>query len=228
MSYYYNYYLGYKKDGVLYPMGPFDRKGKLACVLWKSRSFASDLHEDFRIADDKQTSIELRESLLSDDTLESCRKANIPYTDEELKELAKFYGNDVNNVPKKELKTYEEALNEHEDIRYLPYEKLPSTNFIKEGYVQYSQIGDEEEDDFYDVISPHEYAERLKIASTLGDIPKKDCEGNEFPRLSEYIYHKWIDYNSREWESFLITNAMENFKDYHVDADEYVIIETEG
>lgn len=229
MSYYYNYYLGYKKDGILYPMGPFSRKGKLECLLWKSRSYASDLHEDFLLADEKEVSDELYETLLNDSAIEECKKANIPYTEEEIETLANYYGGDKKNVPAKELKTYREALIEKNDqIRYLPLDKLPEGSIVKEGYVRYSEIERADEDGIYDVISPHEYAERLKTAIALGDIPKVDDEGNPFPRLSEYVYHKWIETDSREYESYLLRMMAENFRDYEVQEDEIVIIETEG
>lgn len=47
MGYYYNYYIGKIRDGKIYPLGPFDENGKIYPVLWRSRSFASDLHDDF-------------------------------------------------------------------------------------------------------------------------------------------------------------------------------------
>ena len=47
MSYYYCYYIGYEKDGLIYPLGPYDAFGKLQPTVCKSRSFASDLHESF-------------------------------------------------------------------------------------------------------------------------------------------------------------------------------------
>ena len=47
MSYYYNYYLGYVKDGRVFSLGPFDYSGKLKALLSRSRSFASDLHDRF-------------------------------------------------------------------------------------------------------------------------------------------------------------------------------------
>lgn len=47
MSYYYTYYLGYKKDDKYHVLGPFDDSGKLCPVLIKSRSFASSLHDRF-------------------------------------------------------------------------------------------------------------------------------------------------------------------------------------
>lgn len=228
MSYYYNYYLGYKKDGKFYPMAPYDRKGKLESILWKSRSFASDLHEDFRIIKNEDISDELYKAMLTDDCLKDCKEANIPYSEERLKELAKFYGGDVKNVPQKKLKTPREAMADCIIIRYLPIDSLPEGKLIKEGYVQYSEIECGEDEGFSDVITPHEYAERLKIAATLGDIPKKDCEGNEFPRLSDYIYHKWIDSDSKEYEAYILRDQAELFRDYSVDEDELVILETEG
>ena len=47
MSYYYNYFIGYESGGKIYPLGPYDSFGKLRYVVSKSRSFASDLHNDF-------------------------------------------------------------------------------------------------------------------------------------------------------------------------------------
>ena len=48
MSYYYNYFIGYKDgENKIYPVGPFDMDGKIHPVLSRSRSFASDLHEEF-------------------------------------------------------------------------------------------------------------------------------------------------------------------------------------
>lgn len=47
MSWYYTYYLGYRKDKMIYPYGPFDKDGNWKCVLCLSHSFASDMHEDF-------------------------------------------------------------------------------------------------------------------------------------------------------------------------------------
>ena len=60
MSYYYNYYIGYQKDGKLYPVGPFDQEGKLHSAITKSRSFASDLHTLFTKVSEDAISFELR------------------------------------------------------------------------------------------------------------------------------------------------------------------------
>ena len=65
MSTYYNYYIGYrdKDTGLLYPLGPFDCFGNLKAVISRSRSFASDLHDDFYPIDDDNVSKELKENL---------------------------------------------------------------------------------------------------------------------------------------------------------------------
>ena len=60
MSYYYNYYLGYVKDGRVFPLGPFDYSGKFKALLSRSRSFASDLHDRFFRIKDEMISDELR------------------------------------------------------------------------------------------------------------------------------------------------------------------------
>lgn len=62
MSYYYNYYIGYESDGKLYPLGPYNSFGQLCDVISKSRSFASDLHEDFYNIESEQISDELRKN----------------------------------------------------------------------------------------------------------------------------------------------------------------------
>ena len=61
MSYYYNYFLGYIKDNKVYPLGPFDNKGKIHAIISRSRSFASDLHDDFLPIDEELLSDELKE-----------------------------------------------------------------------------------------------------------------------------------------------------------------------
>lgn len=61
MSCYYTYYLGYRKDGKIYPFGPFDKDGRFQPVFYCSSSFASDLHNDFYFIIEDEFSDELRE-----------------------------------------------------------------------------------------------------------------------------------------------------------------------
>ena len=59
MSYYYSYYIGYISGGKAYPLGPYSSTGKLKAAVCKSRSFASELHNDFLILGKDQYSDEL-------------------------------------------------------------------------------------------------------------------------------------------------------------------------
>lgn len=67
MSYYYNYCIGYKKDGKLYPWGPYNADGKLEPMISHSRSFASNLHEEFHVVAEKEISDELRKEFEYED-----------------------------------------------------------------------------------------------------------------------------------------------------------------
>lgn len=63
MSYYYNYYLGFRdQNQMIYPLGPYDCDGKLHSLITESRSFASDLHEDFYCVQEKTITPELRKA----------------------------------------------------------------------------------------------------------------------------------------------------------------------
>ena len=63
MSWYYDYYLGYRDiiNRKIYPLGVFDDKQIIHPVLTRSKSFASSLYENF---DPIKTS-EISEELLS-------------------------------------------------------------------------------------------------------------------------------------------------------------------
>lgn len=60
MSYYYNYFIGYKRDNKFYPWGPYDANHELQYVVCCSRSFASDLYEDFYDIPENSYSEELK------------------------------------------------------------------------------------------------------------------------------------------------------------------------
>lgn len=79
MSTYYNYYLGYLKEGKIYPMGPFDYAGKLCSASSKSRSFAdANLYDLFS---------PIPENMLSDELLKHLKNSQfsplqyLPYED---------------------------------------------------------------------------------------------------------------------------------------------------
>ena len=199
MSYYYNYYIGYKKDGKVYPWGPYDAEGKIQPMVSRSRSFASDLHEDFYTVKDEMISDELRK--------------DFEYTDYNGK---KYF-----------------------DVKYLPEKELPAGSYIKTGYFLISDVKAYEEgeyfDGFYDRLSPEVYAAKLQHEMMFGkNQPEKDDEGNEYtePNASDYMFYAYPDYNSKEYETFILRELIEALRDYHhigTDSDiEYVVLETEG
>lgn len=67
MSYYYNYYIGYRHEDKIYPFGPYNSLGELKDVISRSSSFASDLHEDFYPIKEKEISDELRKEFEYED-----------------------------------------------------------------------------------------------------------------------------------------------------------------
>lgn len=206
MSYYYDYYIGYRKKGededIVYPLGPYDYQGKLKSVLCKSRSFASDLHEDFtRISNDKVTK-ELLNALEWEDT-----KGAI--------------------------------------IKYLSVKDLGSSDFIKTGYFlikdieTYYKYKDEcsigDLDIFYDKLTPELYALKMQneLAFNVQEAPiTKDDEGYEVEThlCRDYAFFSYPDYSSKEYEIFVIKNALSVYDtyDYKTEDIEFVIIETEG
>ena len=60
MSTYHCYRIGYLHEGKLYPLGPYDAFGNMKEALEKSRSFASELYEDFNYVPKEMVSDELR------------------------------------------------------------------------------------------------------------------------------------------------------------------------
>lgn len=67
MSYGYYFYAGYLKNDKIYPLGPYNDKGELRYILYRSSSFASDLHERFYEISDGMVSDELRSKFESTD-----------------------------------------------------------------------------------------------------------------------------------------------------------------
>ena len=116
MSYYYNYFIGYAKDGKIYPWGPYDAKGKLNPAIVRSRSFASDLHEDFSPVPEKKISDELRKEFEYEDW-DGTKRFEVKYLP--VKDLPTgtyiktgyFLINDVINYEKSNDETFEDFYN---------------------------------------------------------------------------------------------------------------------
>ena len=198
MSYYYRYYIGYKKDGKIYPWGPYNANGKLEPMINRSRSFASDLHEKFHTIYDKEISEELRKEFEYEDWNKTKRI----------------------------------------DVKYLPEKDLPTGSYIKTGYFLIKDVESYENDEygnfegFYNVISPEVYAAKFQHEMMFGkNQPKKDDEGYEYtePNASDYMYYAYPNYETKEYESFILRQLIEALRDYRLDNDiEYVVLETES
>ena len=198
MSYYYNYYVGYMFGGKMYPWGPYTAKGEIVPVLSISRSFASDLHEDFWRVEDEMLSDELRKEFEYDDW------------------------NGEKRV----------------DVKYLNVKELPHGSYIRKGYYLIEDVKafeadeDGDFDGFYDSVNPTVYVVMLDNEIKFGK-PKrmKDDYGEwYYPKsASDYMYYAYPDYNSREYEAFILRFVVEAMRDYNLPKDtEYVILETEG
>ena len=200
MSYCYNYYIGYELDGKIYPWGPFDASGQIVPVISRSRSFASNLHDSFYNVPEEKVSEDLRN---------------------------KFEYKNWND---------DKVL----DVKYLLVDDLPKENYIKRGYFLISDVKayeDEQEpaffDGFYDTIAPEMYAIKLQHELLFGKeaVEKRDEEYNEIidHAASDYMYYAYPDYSSKEYEAFILREAVTMLENYRFPKEvKYVILETEG
>lgn len=200
MSYYYNYYIGYKRDGKIYPWGPFTGNGELFPALTRSASFASDLHDDFYDVKDEEMT----------------------------EELKKHFSYEVG----------EDEI-EFERVKYLPVKELPTGSYIRKGYFLIKDVEEYESDDepgwfdgFYDNLTPQVYAAKLEKQLKFGpNKPKKNEYGELYTEhdASDYMYYAYPNYESKEYESWLLRKFADVLHDYDLGKDvEYVILETEG
>ena len=203
MSWYYSYYVCYKdKDNILYPLGMFDYTGHMRPVFSKSRSFASDLYERF---------IRIKSAdMISDELMRAWR---MDYYEE---------------VTKKDLLPY---------VSYLPLKELRYGNIEKRGYFLIEDIqaylkDDYSEDIFYDYLTPELYAIKMESEQKYGPPPPTtDCGGYEYTPHSvrDYAYFVYIDYNSEEYETKQLLDAMEIYEFVDIpDEAERVIVLSQG
>ena len=194
MSYYYNYYIGYREldTNKIYPLGPYDSFNKLKCVLSRSESFASDLHELFDPVPEDQVSDSLRNE---------------------------FEYEDYNG-------------NKKVDVKYLLLKDLPDGDFVRTGYYLISDVtayeqDNDEFDGFYERLSPQIYAAKLDAQLKFGATNSRNEDYQEH-NASEYMFYAYPDYNSKEYECFMIWSAYSMLQNYAANNIEYVVLETEG
>lgn len=202
MSYYYNYYLGYKdkEDGLFYPLGPFDNNGKINCVFYKSRSYASDLHEDFYNMKEEDYSEQLKNVFSFEDY-----EKKIVYEDLAYLPLSELPSSDYIKKGYFLIKDVERYLEDENRLYNM--------------------------DIFYDHIDSELYSLMLKNELSIGPRTQEyDCEGEPLEQHScaDYVYFAYPDYLSKEYECHLLNNAASIYEDITYKGKEIVVLKTEG
>lgn len=204
MSEYINYYICKKKKdtGVIYPLGPFDDKGRFICALWKSRSFYTDLPDLFTVVSKDQISDELIDSI--------------------------FYSSKNKDDLKKDL-----CDGSYYSFHYCPIEELGSKDFIQSGYYLVDDIkryelslkGECEFDDFYECLSPTLYCQMLMSENSSKYIREYDCEDSKMKvkHASDYAYYMYPNYQSKEYEAFVLYTIADTLTSLHED-NEYDVV----
>ena len=191
MSWYVDYYIGYRTpEGKIYPLGVFDCFGKLQPVLTKSKSFTSDLWEDFSQVTLEETTDELRQHF--------------------------YNGNPFSWKEESE----EEKMSKPPWCFWMYLDDLPTGDYLKRGYYLQDEISQYERfeeyfDGFYDMLTPAEYARKMESELKFGvPKPEKDAKDNEIEVHScgEYSYYVYPDYESEEYETFMIKSAASIFE----------------
>lgn len=195
MSVEYNYFVGYKKDGKIHILGPYNHNKELCPVLNKSRSFASKLYELFRPVRDDEISEELADEFMEHDSY-----SNASYLD--CRVLA------YKDLPSDDFIKSGYVL-----------EKQVMDSFKEDEYFDgfYDVLSPEE----YAVKAEHE----LKYGWTKPDdteseyLSEADCHS-----AKEYVFFAWPDYSSIEFDAFVIRNAVSNLAGCDIIAADLFII----
>ena len=204
MSWYYSYYLAYRQNNIIYPLGMFDYKGHIRPVFSKSRSFASDLYEDFWRIDNE--GIKLSEEFVKAIRSEYCMGGNDD-----------FDTTFVSYLPANKLHYYKQ-------IEKRGYFLIDDINrYLEDEYA---------EDCFYDYLSPEVYAMKMESELKFGPPqPSKDDEGYEYTPHSvrDYAYFVYIDHNSIEYETNQLLDALDIYEFTEIpDGAEAVFVLIEG
>ena len=203
MSYYYNYYAGYKKNGKIYPLGPFNSAGELVPIISRSRSFASDLYEDFRPMKDEVASEEL--------------KSKFGYTD--------YKGNFIFEAKYLSFKDLSD-----ESFIKTGYFLIDEVSAYEQAIEKRCGFGEEF---FSERLSPTVYSAMVTHENRLGKKKKNDEDENEdedsYERTaSDYMYYAYPDYSSKGYEIDRIKFVFYMLWTSEIECDDYVVLETEG
>lgn len=209
MSYYYSYYIGYRdSSGKIYPYGPYDAFGKIHPIIERSRSFASDLYEDFYAISEECYSDELKKQLgyKDEDSNEYCITAKyLPFSQIPSGDYIKSGYFLIDNV-----KNYLKGNYDTEDLFYNMISPTIYAEMLRNELTFGKNVFDGNVED---------------------DIEKEEL--NKGLNASDYMQFSAPDYCSREYEAFIIRQFVDTFEDWEFFNDkenphEIVIIETEG
>lgn len=204
MSWYTNFYLAYQtKEGKIYPYGPFDYKNDYKCIHSTSRSFTTELKNNFDQVTEDQLSKELIDNIYGIDISELdicnkkcmgvCKVSDLPKENDFIKS-GYFLIRDI--------KQYKED----NDSYNLFYERLdPDMYIIKLENEQKFGIQKEAVNEYGETYTPHQ------------------CR--------DYTYFMYPDYNCMEYELFkikLIINTLDGYLYNIPEGAEMVIFKTEG
>ena len=201
MSYYYNYYIGFIKNGKIYPLGPYDHRGELSPALSRSASSASDLHESFQFVAENQISDELRKAF----------------------EYEEYNGNKVMRVkylPLKELPSGSFIKTGYFLIENVNrYEKDDDFNAEDLAWDSVDPVT-------YAAMMKNEIV--FGQPKPKLDIEGNELEVHS---ASEYMYYAYPDYRSEEYEAHIIRQFADALEFYDKEEQcfvELVVLETEG
>ena len=204
MSYYFSYYLGYEKDGRIYPLGVYDCEGKIHSVISRSASYASDLHYEPVPVPDGMASEELRKEFMCKD----------------------IWGNDVLGIKY----MYLDDLPSGDFVKSGYCLEEDVEEYLGSG-ADGSDMFDLD-DIRYNMLTPDEYAAKAAHELKHGrPKAKKDEFGEVIPVHSckEYMYFMFPDYYCAEWEAYIIRTAALMYEYAKVtEGARIVVLMTEG
>lgn len=200
MSYYYNYYIGYEKDGKFYPLGPYDDRGKLKSALSISRSFASDLHDDFLWVKEEQISDELRKEF-EYESFDGERTMNLKYLGFQNLPCGSFIKKGYFLI--EDIKCYEAR--KEVSVWDIFYDYLSPEVYVAKAQNE-AKFGPPKKkyDEFGDDITEHSAA--------------------------DYMFYAYPDYESKEYEAHILMTFVDSLFSYSRFKleSQIVILETEG
>lgn len=199
MSYWYTYYIGYELNGVVHVAGPHYKESQKAMpALAKSRSFASDLHDDF---------YNLSENKMGDDV-----KYQFTYTDWEGKEALEK----VKYLPIEQLPSVNFVKMGYYLIQDIQrYQK----NKVVEREYFYSMISPE--------VYLAKVENQMKFGPNPEREDVFSNKIRE-PDASEYMFYAIPDYDSKEYESSILHQVVDMVDYAIPHDAKVVILETEG